>query len=108
MRLLVGNDGEDDAGLLTSRELIHHLVLLISGAPVPAEEGTDPLDGLLRHDLLLEEVQRGHGQVQLLLEVLSEAGNLEMHVALHLTLGGVEVARQQLDEGGLCGWIIFD
>ena len=89
MWLLVGNDGEDDAGFLTGRELIHHLVLLISGTPVPAEKGTDPLNGFLRHDLLLEEVQRGHRQVQLLLEVLSEAGNLEMHVALHLTLGGV-------------------
>jgi hypothetical protein len=74
--LLVRNDGEDDSSLLARRELVHHLVLLVAGASVPAEERTDPLDGLLGHDLLLEKVQRGHRQVQLLLEVLSEAGNL--------------------------------
>ena len=90
--LLMRDDGEDDASLLTRRKLVHHLVLLVARATVPAEEGTDPLDGLLGHDLLLEEIQWGHRQVQLLLEVLSEAGDLEMHVALHLSLGRLEVA----------------
>ena len=92
MGLLMRDDGEDDASLLTRRKLVHHLVLLVTGAAVAAEERADPLDGLLGHYLLLEEVQRGHRQVQLLLEVLSEAGDLEMHVALHLSLGGLEVA----------------
>lgn len=73
MRSFVSDDGKYDSSLLSGAELSHNLLLLVTSAPIPAKQGSDFLDGFLGHEFLLEVIQGGHSQVQLLLEVLSKS-----------------------------------
>ena len=87
MRSFVGDDGKYDSCLLARRELVHDLGLLGPRASVSSEKGPDFFDRLFRHDLLLEEIEGRHRQIELFLEVLGEARDSQVGVSFHGTLG---------------------
>lgn len=93
----MGNNGKDNASLLSGTELSHDLTLHVARAPVAAKETANFVHGHFWHKLLLKKVKRSHGQVKLLFEMLSETGNLEMRVLLDLTLGGLQLATNELE-----------
>ena len=101
MRRVVPDLREDDPSLLPGRQLVHRLGLHRPGAAVPSEEGPNLLDGFRGHDLLLEEVEGGHGEVEDVLEVLGEAGDFQVLVALDGALGGLELLDEKFHQGGL-------
>ena len=73
MRSFVRDDGKYDSSLLPSAQLSHNLLLLVTSASIPAKQGPDFLDGFLGHEFLLEVIQGGHTQVELLLKMLSKS-----------------------------------
>lgn len=73
VRLLVCNDCKNNAGFLSSRQLIHNLTLLRSRASKTSEQRSNFFDGFLWHQFLLEKVQWSHGQIKFIFEVLCES-----------------------------------
>ena len=98
VRPFVGNNRKDDARFLARRELVHYLGLLPTRATVPSEQGSDLFDRLLRHDLLLEEIERRHGQIEFLFEMLREARDTQVGVSFDGSLGREQITGHEFDQ----------
>ena len=63
VRFLVGDNCKYNTGFLPSRKLIHSLTLHASRAPESAQQRPNRFNCLGWHEILLEKVQRGLGQI---------------------------------------------